>query len=75
MGRTDFLNASSEDLLGSLMRLYDLFADESIVLSGRTTPTTFGMEKQSNHFVQKALNRPRKESLENFKLRMGWTPW
>jgi glyoxylase-like metal-dependent hydrolase (beta-lactamase superfamily II) len=60
VGRTDFPNASSEDLLVSLVRLYDLFADESIVLSGHTTPTTLGTEEQFNVFVHKALSMSKK---------------
>ncbi|KAL3919319.1 MAG: hypothetical protein SGILL_003814 [Bacillariaceae sp.] len=59
VGRTDLHNGSVEDLLASVRRLYELYDDYSIVLSGHTTPTTMQREKETNPFVDLALKRPR----------------
>ena len=58
VGRTDFFNSSVDDLYASIRRLYNLFDDESIVLSGHTTPTFLKNEKVANPFVDLALKRP-----------------
>lgn len=58
VGRTDFPNASVDDLYASLRRLYERFDDESIVMTGHTTPTFLKNEKESNPFVAMALQRP-----------------
>lgn len=60
VGRTDLHNASMEDLLASLRRIYESFDDNSIVLSGHTTPTFLSRERESNKnpFVHLALQRP-----------------
>lgn len=69
VGRTDFPNASMDDLNASLRRLYELYDNDdthnstttnsnSIVLSGHTTPTSLDRERTSNPFVQLALKRP-----------------
>ena len=42
----------------SIRRLYNLFDDESIVLSGHTTPTFLKNERVANPFVDLALRRP-----------------
>lgn len=57
VGRTDFPNSSIEDLYASLRRLYENFDDESIVLTGHTTPTYLKTEKTKNPFVAMALQR------------------
>ena len=59
VGRTDLHNGSVEDLLASVRRLYELYDNNSIVLSGHTMPTTLIKEKESNPFVHLALQRPR----------------
>jgi glyoxylase-like metal-dependent hydrolase (beta-lactamase superfamily II) len=71
VGRTDLHNASVEDLFASLRRLYELFDDESIVLSGHTTPTYLKRERTTNPFVDLALKRPI-EWYEEAKGRIGW---
>mmetsp|Transcript_18255 Transcript_18255/g.44088 ORF Transcript_18255/g.44088 Transcript_18255/m.44088 type:complete len:289 (-) Transcript_18255:47-913(-) len=58
VGRTDFNNANIDDLNASLRRLYESYSDDSIVLSGHTTPTSLGRERTTNPFVQLALKRP-----------------
>jgi len=71
VGRTDFPNSSIEDLYASLRRLYENFDDESIVLSGHTTPTFLKTEKKTNPFVVMSLQRPDdwyKDAVE----RNGW---
>jgi glyoxylase-like metal-dependent hydrolase (beta-lactamase superfamily II) len=72
MGRTDFHNSSLDDLFASLRRLDDMLDDESIILSGHTTPTKLGIEKESNPFVRMALQRP-KEWYDEAKVRLGWS--
>jgi len=57
VGRTDFFNSSTEDLFGSLRRLYEEFDEESIVLSGHTTPTFLREERKKNSHVMSALLR------------------
>jgi glyoxylase-like metal-dependent hydrolase (beta-lactamase superfamily II) len=71
VGRTDIYNASVEDLFASLRRLYELYDDESIVLSGHTTPTHLKRERKTNPFVDLALRRP-VEWYEEAKERNGW---
>ena len=71
VGRTDHPNASVEDLFASLRRLYDMFDDESIVLSGHTTPTYLKRERKTNPFVDMALKRPQ-QWYEEAKERNGW---
>jgi hydroxyacylglutathione hydrolase len=71
VGRTDFHNASVEDLYASLRRIYDLCDDGSIVLSGHTTPTYLKRERQSNPFVDLALRRP-DAWYEEAKERLDW---
>lgn len=71
VGRTDFFNSSMEDLLASLRRLYEELHDESIVLSGHTTPTFLNQERAENPFVAHALNSP-EEWYEEAKERNGW---
>lgn len=71
VGRTDFFNSSLEDMFASLRRLNELFHDESIVLSGHTTPTKLGTEKLTNPFVATALKRPQ-EWFNEAKERLGW---
>ena len=51
VGRTDFFNSSVDDLLASIRRLYEELEDESIILSGHTTPTFLETERDSNPFV------------------------
>jgi hydroxyacylglutathione hydrolase len=58
VGRTDFHNANMDDLSASIRRLYELYPDPSIVLSGHTTPTSLQRERNSNPFVSLALKRP-----------------
>ena len=58
VGRTDWHNGSVEDLLASIRRLYELYDDNSIVLSGHTTATNLQREKETNPFVDLALKRP-----------------
>jgi hydroxyacylglutathione hydrolase len=72
VGRTDFHNSSLDDLFASLRRLDDMLDDESIILSGHTTPTKLGIEKESNPFVRMALQRP-KEWYDEAKVRLGWS--
>jgi glyoxylase-like metal-dependent hydrolase (beta-lactamase superfamily II) len=71
VGRTDFFNSSTEDLLASLRRLYEELDDESIVLSGHTTPTFLKIERHSNPFVASALNFP-DEWYQEAKQRHDW---
>ena len=71
VGRTDFFNSSMEDLLASLRRLYEELDDESIVLSGHTTPTHLNKERAENPFVAHALNSP-EEWYQEAKERHGW---
>mmetsp|Transcript_9321 Transcript_9321/g.25295 ORF Transcript_9321/g.25295 Transcript_9321/m.25295 type:complete len:271 (-) Transcript_9321:1786-2598(-) len=71
VGRTDFPNASIDDLYASLYRVYDKFHDDSIVLSGHTTATFLRKEKESNPFVAAAIQRPQ-DWWEEAKLRNGW---
>lgn len=71
VGRTDFYNSSMEDLLASLRRLYEELDEESIVLSGHTTPTYLNKERAENPFVVHALNQP-KEWYEEAKARHQW---
>lgn len=71
VGRTDFPNASIDDLYASLRRLYMEYDDESIVLSGHTTPTFLKTEREKNPFVSMALKRPVDWFLEA-KDRNGW---
>jgi len=71
VGRTDFFNSSTEDLLASLRRLYEELDDESIVLSGHTTPTYLNKERDSNPFVVHALSSP-EEWYEEAKERHEW---
>ena len=42
----------------SIRRLYELFDEDSIVLSGHTTPTFLKKERIANPFVDMALRRP-----------------
>jgi hydroxyacylglutathione hydrolase len=72
VGRTDFYNSSLEDMFASLRRLDEKFDDESIVLSGHTSPTFLKTEKDSNPFVIAALQRP-KAWWDEAKERHGWT--
>jgi len=58
VGRTDFHNSSMNDLSASIRRLYELFDEDSIVLSGHTTPTFLKKERIANPFVDMALRRP-----------------
>lgn len=71
VGRTDFFNASIDDLFASLRRLYQELDDDSIVLSGHTTPTFLKEERNTNPFVASALQRP-EEWFEEAKERHGW---
>ena len=71
VGHTEMPNASFTDLTASLCRLYDMFHEDSIVLSGHTTPTWLKTEKESNRYVISALQRPKK-LLEEAKQRHGW---
>ena len=71
VGRTDFYNSSVEDLLASLRRLYEKLDDESIVLSGHTTPTYLNKERQENPFVAHALRSP-EEWYKEAKERHQW---
>eukprot|EP00537_Pseudo-nitzschia_pungens_P012859 CAMPEP_0172388098 /NCGR_PEP_ID=MMETSP1061-20121228/5263_1 /TAXON_ID=37318 /ORGANISM="Pseudo-nitzschia pungens, Strain cf. pungens" /LENGTH=305 /DNA_ID=CAMNT_0013117909 /DNA_START=156 /DNA_END=1073 /DNA_ORIENTATION=- len=71
VGRTDFHNSSMDDLYASLRRLYELFDDDSIVLSGHTTPTFLKKERTSNPFVDLALRRP----LEWYEEARDWHGW
>jgi glyoxylase-like metal-dependent hydrolase (beta-lactamase superfamily II) len=72
VGRTDFFNSSVEDLFASLRRLYEELDEESIVLSGHTTPTSLKAEKETNPFVASALQRP-KEWYDEARQRHGWS--
>lgn len=58
VGRTDFPNSSVDDLYASIRRLYERFDENSIVLSGHTTPTFLKNERLTNPFVDLALRRP-----------------
>lgn len=71
VGRTDYHNSSVEDLHASLRRVYDLCDDESIVLSGHTTPTYLKRERETNPFVDMALRRP-DAWYEEAKERLEW---
>lgn len=71
VGRTDFPNSSLDDLYASVRRLTDMFVDDSIVLSGHTTPTKIGIEKEYNPFLYTALKRP-KEWYDEAKARHEW---
>jgi hypothetical protein len=55
----------------SIRRLYELFDEESIVLSGHTTPTLLKKEILSNPFVDLALRRPL-EWYNEVKERHAW---
>lgn len=74
VGRTDFHNANMDDLHSSLRRLYERYDDKSIVLSGHTTPTYLGREREPgrNPYVDLALKRPREWYHEAME-RHGWT--
>lgn len=71
VGRTDFFNSSMNDLNASLRRLYEELQDDSIVLSGHTTPTYLKTEKESNPFVISALRLP-DEWFQEAKKQHGW---
>jgi hydroxyacylglutathione hydrolase len=71
VGRTDLHNASMEDLLASIRRLYEWFDDDSIVLSGHSTPTFLKRERKSNPFVDLALKRPQ-AWFEEYKEHHEW---
>lgn len=71
VGRTDFFNSSTEDLFVSLRRLYEELDDESIILSGHTSPTFLKAERESNPFVVSALQRP-DEWFQEAKQRHDW---
>jgi hydroxyacylglutathione hydrolase len=71
VGRTDFPNCSLDDLYASLRRLDEMYHDNTIVLSGHTTPTTLETEKETNPFVKFAMDRPR-EWFDEAKERHGW---
>ena len=71
VGRTDFPNSCLEDLYASLRRLYTENDDESIVLSGHTSPTFLKIEREKNPFVALALQRPEDYFLEA-KERNSW---
>lgn len=71
VGRTDFINSSIDDLFASLRRLYEEFHDESIVLTGHTTPTFLKNERARNPFVASALQRPR-DWYDDATERNGW---
>jgi glyoxylase-like metal-dependent hydrolase (beta-lactamase superfamily II) len=72
VGRTDFPNSSIDDLYASLRRLYDFFDEESIVLTGHTTPTFLKTEKETNPFVVMTLQRP-DDWYQDAQERNGWT--
>eukprot|EP00934_Nitzschia_sp_Nitz4_P007415 Nitzschia sp. Nitz4//scaffold69_size99277//23150//23851//NITZ4_004623-RA/size99277-processed-gene-0.33-mRNA-1//-1//CDS//3329556685//7405//frame0 len=57
VGRTDFHNSNVDDLFASLRRIYNEHDDETIVLSGHTTPTFLKNERKTNPFVYSALER------------------
>ena len=71
VGRTDFFNSSPDDLYASLRRLYNELDENSIVLSGHTTPTHLKDERDTNPFVAMALQRP-EEWFQQAKERHGW---
>lgn len=71
VGRTDFFNSSVEDLSVSLRRLYEELDDESIILSGHTTPTFLKQERDTNPFVTNVLQR-NDEWYQEAKIRHGW---
>lgn len=71
VGRTDWPNASLEDLYASLRRLYEHFDDESIVLTGHTTPTYLKTEKEKNPFVAMSLQRS-DDWYQEAQERNGW---
>jgi glyoxylase-like metal-dependent hydrolase (beta-lactamase superfamily II) len=51
VGRVDGQNASREDQIESVRRLYREFPDETIVYTGHGEPTTIGYERVSNERV------------------------
>lgn len=71
VGRTDFPNASLDDLFASLRRLYEENDDESIVLTGHTTPTFLKTEREKNPFVVSAIQRS-EDWFQEAKERNGW---
>lgn len=71
VGRTDLFNSSMDDLNVSLRRLYEEFDDDSMVLSGHTTPTYLRDERASNPFVGLALRLP-EDWYQEAKKRHGW---
>jgi hydroxyacylglutathione hydrolase len=71
VGRTDFFNSSVDDLFASLRRLYEELDDESIILSGHTTPTFLKEERNTNPFVVSALDRSN-EWFQEVKQRHEW---
>lgn len=71
VGRTDFPNGNIDDLFASLRRLYEEYDDESMVLSGHTTPTFLKAERDTNPFVASALQRPL-DWFQEAKSRHGW---
>ncbi len=71
VGRTDFPNSSLDDLFASLKRIYKENDNESIVLTGHTTPTFLKTEREKNPFVAAAIQRSEEWFLEA-KDRNGW---
>ena len=58
-------------IITSIRRLYELFDENSIVLSGHTTPTYLKKERLANPFVDMALRRP-SEWYEEVKEKHEW---
>lgn len=71
VGRTDFHNSSPDDLLASLRRLYNENPDDSIVLTGHTTPTYLKTEREKNPYVGMALQLSN-DRFQRAKDRNGW---
>jgi len=51
VGRTDSQNGSTEDLIKSVRKLYELFPDSTIVYPGHFQPTDIGTEKTGNERI------------------------
>lgn len=51
IGRTDLAYGSFDEIRKSILRLYDMFSNETIVYPGHGPKTTIGHEKQFNPFV------------------------
>jgi hypothetical protein len=52
MGRTDLAGGSGRDLLGSIVTKLLVLDDDTVVLPGHGEPTTIGVERRTNPFLE-----------------------